>query len=421
MLSKFKNMNVDDVVLGKELTIGRRILAYVSILVIYFFYCYNFYILSLLGPLMKNWGINTTNFGILFSVMSFGTLGGTILAGIIASNTSKKKTLIGLALAFAVSSFFHIFTYESFTAWFILRLISGVALGGIFGTAVGLIVDLFPQKYRGRLTSFASSLFAVAGILAGEIAVAFIDTNWTVLIWVAVLPTFIGILMVIFFVPDDGKTIRAQKQLADGSVQISKPTYRELLMSHTWIALGALALSGMNFSGYSGFSQFVPIYLQDGLGLAASDWGRMISIQNLGHFIGFNMWGFVADNFGRKKNIWGMVLCAAIIPVYMALKVDVGLAIFFTCAFLFGIGLGYSGVWGAYYSELFPEKFRTIAAGFCFNMGRIISMIAVPIIGFLGAKLGFKAALTIPAAFFLLGIIVWAFLPETFKKKKKTL
>lgn len=420
MISKLKNMNLDDVLLGKELSFGRRILAYVSILVIYFFYCYNFYILSLLGPLMKTWGITTENFALLFSVMSFGTLGGTIIAGIFASNTSKKKTLLGLALAFTVATFFHIFTYESFTAWLILRLIAGVALGGIFGTAVGLIVDLFPQIYRGRLTSFASSLFAVAGILAGEIASAFLDINWTILIWVAVIPTLLGVGMVCLFVPDDGHLNKSKKGSNSGDKTIiTKPTYRELLKSHTWIVVGAVVLSGMNFSGYSGFSQFLPIYLQEGLGMEASNWGRMVSIQNLGHFIGFNFWGIIADNFGRKKNILGMLLCTLIIPIYMALKIDVGMSIFFVCSALFGLGLGYSGVWGAYYSELFPEKFRTISSGFCFNMGRIISMISVYVIGILSTQLGFKLALTIPAIFFLIGVIVWFLLPETFKKKSK--
>ena len=420
MISKLKNMNLDDVVLGKELSLGKRILAYASILLIYFFYCYNFYILSLLGPLMKTWNISTENFALLFSVMSFGTLGGTIVAGIIASNTSKKITLIGLALAFSIATLFHIFTYESFIAWFILRLISGVALGGIFGTAVGLIVDLFPQMYRGRLTSFASSLFAVAGILAGEIASAFLDTNWTILLWVAVIPTLLGVVMVFFFVPDDKNIIKSKKDSdSKDTTVVTKPTYRELLKSHTWIAIGALALSGMNFSGYSGFSQFLPIYLQEGLGMEASNWGRMVSIQNLGHFIGFNFWGIIADNFGRKKNIWGMVICMLIIPIYMALTMNTGMTIFFICSALFGIGLGFSGVWGAYYSELFPEKFRTISSGFCFNMGRIISMFSVYIIGMLSTSLGFKFALTIPAVFFLLGVIIWCLLPETFKKKNK--
>ena len=108
--------------------------------------------------------------------------------------------------------------------------------------------------------------------------------------------------------------------------------------------------------------------------MTTQEWSRMVQIQNIGHFIGFNVLGFIGDRFGRKKNILGMLMCAIIIPIYMGLTVDF-LYLLFAMSFVYGIGLGYSGVWGAYYTELFPAKYR--------------------------------------AAFFVLGCIAWMLLPET--------
>lgn len=113
----------------------------------------------------------------------------------------------------------------------------------------------------------------------------------------------------------------------------------------------------------------------------------------------------------------GMLLCGVMIPVYMNLGVEMFSA-FNICAFLFGVGLGYSGIWGAYYTELFPERFRSMAAGFCFNMGRIISSFVVLLVGMAAdSNLGLKTTLLFPAAFFFIGVVIWMFLPETLNRK----
>lgn len=43
---------------------------------------------------------------------------------------------------------------------------------------------------------------------------------------------------------------------------------------------------------------------------------------------------------------------------------------------LIGFAVGFSGAWGAYYTELFPSKYRALSSGMSFNGGRIISTFA---------------------------------------------
>ncbi|PJE79805.1 Gentisate transporter [invertebrate metagenome] len=408
----------NDIELGADLSTTRRIAAYLAILLVYLFYCYNFYILSVLGPFMRNQlHFTNSNFGLLFSLMSFGTLFGTIIAGKVSIRWGRKTALELLGIGFSLFTLAHIAMPESFIAWAVLRFCSGIALGGIFGTAISLIVGLFPQRYRGRLTSFASCLFAVSGVIAGKVTEIYLDTQWTMILWWAVIPTLVGIILVHFLVPSDRHIVAENKKQAQRNAE--KLGYAGMLQGkYLWIGLLAVFLSGMNFSGYSGFSQFVPIYLQDGLGMSTQEWARMIQIQNIGHFIGFNFWGFIGDRFGRKKNLIGMIICAAIIPVYMGLSINF-LYLLFAISFLYGIGLGYSGVWGAYYTELFPAKYRSLSSGFCFNMGRIISMITVYGIGLAADALGMKTGLLIPSIFFALGCVAWMLLPETLTNPNK--
>lgn len=411
-------LNTDTIELGKDLTLPKRLLAYVSILVLYFFYTYNFSLLGILGPLLTGeYGFTQTQFSFLFTVQSWGLIVGTLIAGSFCVRFGKKRVLMVLGLIFGVSTLFHIFMVGNYTTWVVFRAVAGMALGGTYGTSVGLIVELFPSEIRGRLTAIASSLFALSGALAGWISSIWFDTNWRVVVWAAIIPALVAVVMILFTVPDDYQ-LTQERNAASAANKGEKPSYRSMLQGkYLKIAIICILMSGMNFSGFSGFSQFVPIYLQEGVGMSAAGWGQLVAVQNIGQFVGFLFFGYIGDRFGRKKTMVGMLLCGLMIPAYMMLGLS-SLTLFKIVAFLFGLGLGYSGIWGAYYTELFPEKFRSMSAGFCFNMGRILSSVVVLFIGMAAdSGLGLKTSMFIPAGFFFIGVVLWAMLPETLNKK----
>mgnify|MGYP003333474010 FL=1 len=75
-----------------------------------------------------------------------------------------------------------------------------------------------------------------------------------------------------------------------------------------------------------------------------------------------------------------------------------------------GIHAGYA----VYFPELFPTHLRATGAGFCFNTGRIL---AAPVLIWLSAWMkstfALPVAVSVLGAFFLLGLVVLRFLPET--------
>ena len=289
-------MNTDTIELGKEISVGKRFLAYGAILTVYFFYCYNFSLLSILGPMLtKTYGFTQTQFSFLFSLQSWGLLVGTLIAGSCCVKFGKKLTLMGLGICFATCTLVHIVMVSNYTVWAVFRFVAGMALGGTYGTSVGLIVDLFPSNYRGRLTAIASSLFALAGVLAGAIASRWFDTNWTIVVWAGILPVYIGVLMIALLVPEDF-TLTQKRNAQAAAFSSEKVSYRSMLKGkYLGIAVMCILMSGMNFSGFSGFSQFVPIYLQEGIGMSSAQWGQMIATQNMGHFFGFLFFGVIGE------------------------------------------------------------------------------------------------------------------------------
>ncbi len=461
-----------------ELSTQKRILAFLSIAVIYFFYCYNFSITAIYKPLLiDSYGFSSTELSNAFALMSFGTLFGTIIAGFLASKINKKIALIVMALGFTIPTFLHIVTFDNYTMWVVLRFIAGTSLGGIFGTAVALICDMFPSKHRGKLTSLASSLFALAFSFGFTVASKFEATNQYMVLIVGALMPLIGIVLTFIFVPNTDKILEDKQKEATGNEEVAKkPSYLEFVKSAPLIVLLAVFLSGMNFTGYSGFTNNSSLYIsekvtenaealvEDGVlsessgqfiyeddeikvvetiddesvektistgdvvsdsdieliakSIARSKASAAMAFVGNGHFVGFIAFGFIGDFFGRKKNILGMLLSAIAGAGILLISYNGSMLPYTLLGIVMGFGFGYSGVWGAYYSELFDPKFRGMAAGFCFNMGRVISMVSVPFIGRMVDSMGVSKALWIPLGAFVLGALAWGILPETLKKQK---
>jgi MFS-type transporter involved in bile tolerance (Atg22 family) len=140
--------------------------------------------------------------------------------------------------------------------------------------------------------------------------------------------------------------------------------------------------------------------------------GWIIPMQ-VGAFLGYVLFGVLADRFGRRPVFMVFVLGAAVlVPVYgqMAARPAVLMALGPLIGFF---GHGYFSVFGAMLAELFPSGIRATAQGFCYNFGRAVSALAPYTIGALADRHGIGSALTLTSAFFVAGAILMLVLPET--------
>jgi len=409
--------NEEKAVLGQDFTMGRRIVAFAAILIIYFFYCYNFMVGTFVRPTLVNeFGFTLQQASSIFAIMSLGTIPGTIVFGMCSTRFGKKRTLMGIAILFASMTFIPLLNPSSYNLWRGARFITGFSLGGVFGTAIPLISELFPQKYRGKLAAICTSTFSVAMIFAGQLYGALGDANWKLLIWTAIIPPIIGAVMVFFLVPDDAQHMKEMRE--EAAKENIKINYLEMYKGkYLFIGIGVILLSGANFVSYAGYSNNATTYLTTVLGLSAATAGSIYSLQGIGQLIGYNFWGFISDKFGRKVPLIGMASVSVIIFFFSKLGAgDINL--FYMLSFLLGISFGFSGAWGAYYTELFPQKFRSLSAGISFNGGRIVSTYALPMVaGVAATAWGMKGVFTIVMVVALIGAGIWMLLPETLVKE----
>jgi MFS family permease len=136
----------------------------------------------------------------------------------------------------------------------------------------------------------------------------------------------------------------------------------------------------------------------------------------VGMFIGYQCFGLISDRFGRRTAmIFAFLLMAFAVSIYLIVPNPMFL---FWWGMVVGFGLsGVLGVVGAYYSELFPDRIRAYAGGFCFNVGRVGAILAPYTVGAIGRAYGLQIGLATNVVIFLLGAFTLLFLPETLQKK----
>ncbi|MCH4888242.1 MFS transporter [Acidaminobacter sp. JC074] len=413
------------IILGKDRSNGQRIAAFLSILTIYFFYCYNFMLGTFTRPTMTaaiadgGFGFEVTQASAIFAIMSFATIPGTLVFGMLTTRIGKKRTLMTIALLISAFTFLPLLSPTNFTLWRAARFMTGFALGGVFGTAVPLVTEMFKPELRGKLAAILTSTFSLAMIFGGKVYGMLGDDNWRLLVLTAVIPPVIGAVLTFFFVPDDKElTLKRNAEAAQNKGE--KIHYLSMYKGkYLFIGIGVILLSGMNFTAYSAYSNNATNYLRTILGMSAVTAGSIYSLQGIGQLIGYNSWGFIADKFGRKKPLIGMVFAAVLVFIFTRLNAD-AVSSFKVVSIFLGFCFGFSGAWGAYYTELFPKRFSGLAPGISFNGGRIISSFALPIIaGIAATSVGMVGIFSVAMGILVTGAVIWLFLPETLNKERE--
>lgn len=349
--------------------------------------------------------------GLLSSVSMIGAMTGSVVLGVVAENRGRRFALILSLVWFGIATLPVIFI-QHFGSWMVLRFLAGFGIGGVWGPSVALLTKHWNAEYRARANSFMLSTFALGGIAAAILGRFSLSVDWRILFLVGATAVFVAIYAYFAIPPDENKEPKAEKVIKE-KIGVGALFTKDVAKT----TILATLLNVANMGGYWGVNSWVPTYLKTDRGLSLETMANFAIVIYIGMFIGYQAWSALADKIGRKKVI---MLCFLfdMVSVVMYLILPSGMILFFWGAVVgFGFG-GVFGVMGAYYAELFPDRIRALAGGFCFNIGRLGSVLAPFTVGLIGQYYGLKVGLAITPAVFGLGLICIAFLPETMKKKQ---
>lgn len=429
----------------------------------YLFDSFDLTVLAIVLPVMlQKLSLSLPQGGLLGTATMLGAMLGSVLFGLISENRGRRFALVlalcWLGLGMGAAYFIH-----DWSAWMVLRFVTGLAIGGVWGPCAALIAEHWAPQQRGRAISFVLSSFAVGSIATAWLGRWLLPDHWQWL-FVAGAVSLLGAPLVRALLPADRLRPRAAaasndaahapahpsaglettsfeqpaqaKAVATASVSASVPAsaavasvtsraapaeqaehvglgaiFRDGLAR---ITLPAMLISVANLAGYWGAAFWIPTFLTKERGLSVQAMLNFSFVMYVGMFVGFQFFGWLADCIGRRRAMLAaFVACALSIAVYIVVRQPLFL-------YWWGVVLGFAlcgagGILGAYYAELFPAHLRAYAGGFCWNMGRIGAMIAPYTIGFIGKTQGLQAGLALTSGIYLLGALMLFLLPETYR------
>jgi MFS family permease len=373
----------------------------------YLFDALEILLLSLALPAIRvDMGLSVTQAGLLATATLLGIGVSSVVVGYVADNFGRKTALVGSLAAFGLLTA-ALAVVPNYEVFLLLRFLAGLGLGGVWGVVSAYVVETWPSAKRGRASAFVLSSFPVGGVVAAGLSGIFLP-DWRLMFLVAGLSVLLPLLVVVVFFEESSAWAeqRSARTVHDKPVSVADVLSGSLRRR----TLLGTAMAGLALTGYWGASTWLPTYLTTERGLAAGSVATFIAVLNVGMFVGYNVFGVIADHLGRRTAIIISLLGVAVtLPVY-AVTSDQTALLWLGPAFAFFTA--FFGLFGSYLGELFPTHARATGAGFCFNVGRGISAFAPFALAGLAGSIGLSGGLIVCAVFFALSSMVALLLPR---------
>lgn len=380
----------------------------ITCFIVYTFDAMELVALSITLPdLRETLSLTTTEGGLLATVTLIGIGVSSLSVGWFADNFGRKPALLGSLVAFGL------FTAAmslpvAFGVLLALRFLAGIGLGGVWSTVSSMVVEAWPERSRGRAVAFVIAAFPVGGLVASLIAQETLP-NWRLTFLVLGLAVILPVLLAAFFLKESEAWRQQREQARAGSVSTSssdapkKVTIGEIFGPDIRL-ITILATIVVIFSqiGFWGTSAWLPTYLTD-RGLSSTEMARLVAFNNIAMFIGYLVFGWIADAFGRKKAL-ALTLCLSAVTLPILLMVGTP-RLLLVLGIVFSFFAAFGAVLGSYLNELFPTRIRTTGAGFCFNVGRGVSALAPFTLGWLAQFTSLTTGLMICAGVLILSAL----------------
>jgi MFS family permease len=373
-----------------------------------------------IGQLRTYFGFDDATAGMLGTVTLVMSGAGGVLFGYVADRLGRARALMATILFFSIASL-GAATSQTVSQLLLWRALLGLGMGGEWASGAVLISETWPPAHRNKAVSIMQSGWAIGYIIAALLAAAVLGRPgagadaWRWLFVMGVLPALFTLwIRRNVREPDAWKARR--RSAASPPQNPFRVIFGRALVGRTILVI--LLGSAVQFA-YWGVFFWLPAFLarpvaQGGAGMGVvGSLGWIIPVQ-IGAYLGYLTFGFMADRFGRRRTfIFFMLAAAVLVPVYGQMARS-PMILLLLGPVLGYFGHGYFSMFGSFLAELFPTAVRATGQGTSYNIGRMAGAVAPYTIGAVATLpgIGIGLALGVTSAFFLLGAALIFTLPD---------
>jgi MFS family permease len=384
----------------------------------------------LMGSIKTELNLTDVQISFVLGASLAATAIGGILFGYLSDRFGRKKVLQWTILTYSAGTFLSGF---SVNLWLLLtfRIITGLGVGGEWGTGQTYIGETFPAKVRGRFGAFmqtgAPLGIALASLVGGYITPMI---GWRASFFISIIPALL-VFLIRKHLKESDIWLERRNLIKQGKLtyeEIGKETKNKfsILFSqdNRKIFILCLILAVFDMSAYWFTYSWMPGYLHGQRAFTLAKSTGFMLVTQLGGFLGYFSFGFVADWLGRRPaySIYSVLMAAGLLMITTFWRV-IEIHNYYILFFMFSVGFG-TGMFGGYgplFAELFSTKIRGTAMGAAFNLARGIQFFTPVIIALVAKSYGLGGGISIAALFALLtGLWIWT-LPETRGKEIRVL
>lgn len=387
------------------------------------------------GSIKDDLGLTPLALGNLIGAIFVGMAIGAVVWGRISNSIGRKRCLIWSMALYGMVSLLSAFA-PSYEALYALRLLAGLAAGGMMVVTFPYFEELLPVRIRGQASVFLAAGWPIGMLCALGVSVLWMPHGWR---WIIGISSLGGLwaLVVWRLVPESPYWLAGRGRQADARAVLHR-------LSRSQVNLGGQALrvdpvdhvgffevmrrpfTGitvlqclLNFAfawGYWGLQTWLPILLQQ-RGLSLPESYGFIVISALCMIPGYVSAAWLTHHYGRKKVMVAYVALSTLAGFAFATAGSLTMlyASNFTMVFF---SQGAWGVWDTWMGEFYPTRERTMGYGWGTVAQRLANIAAPVVIGaMVAAGASFTTTTTFINTFLVATVLAALLLPETEGKK----
>jgi AAHS family benzoate transporter-like MFS transporter len=361
---------------------------------------------------LKEWQLTPLKAGTMISYGFLGLMVGAAGFGLVSDRIGRKRAIMIVVAVFSVFNSAAYFA-PNFEIFCLLRVLSGIGIGGAIPLIITLASEFAPAGVRARFLTFVGGSFTIGWALAGLFAMGLVPHfGWRMVLLIGFLPVFL-LPALRAYLPESVRFLIVKKRYADAIREIQRVEKLAGIEPRSWrqdafTQAGPLSNAGFRevfrpglramtvlvwctylFSMLAlyGLSTWLPALLANaGFSLVKSySFGI---VQSLGAFVGGYLLGCLMDAFGRKPGLClSFFLGGLSLLLFSAVTSDLFLYVAGAASgiFLVSIPAALHVVAG----EIYPTRIRSLGLGSAYAVGRVGSVTG-PIIGGIIQMAGFS-------------------------------